>query len=424
MTTDLKSQRRLNISLRMQLTIALSLFSLILLGSLAFSLASMRDIRNRMQQGIDIDGSLSRAANQVALNALQARRYEKDIFLSLGETAEYNAYRASWAQSHAALDQSIAAFKALATDEIDRQQAERWRGDSQSYQETMRNVLRRIEAGELRGSITANDALETGEGPIRELTETALRASEDKVIRARQSADGLIALTEQNTRVSLVLGGLAAVLVVALIIVTPRLLLGPVRSLQQATAQIAAGDYSQQVPASNTSEFAELAGSFNHMIGRIQQQIRELDQRALVEQQNQRLQELLGLVRALETPVIPLQTDALLVPLVGYLDATRAERIKQNVLESIHSQRARVVLLDITGIATVDETVAAFFQQIATGVRLLGASLMITGITPAVAQTLARMGVSLGLVETAGRLHDGVQRVIARGLLSSDPSRN
>ncbi len=408
----------------MQLTIALSLFSLILLGSLAFSLASMRDIRNRMQQGIEIDGALNRAADQVALNALQARRYEKDIFLSLGETAEYTAYRASWVQAHAGLDRSIAAFEALATDAIDRQQAERWRGESQNYQEAMRSVLGRIESGELRGSTTANNALETSEGPIRELTETALRVSQDKLIRAHQSADGLIALAEQSTRVSLALGGLAAMLAVALVIVTPRLLLGPVRSLQRATAQIAAGDYSQQVPTSNTSEFAELAGSFNHMIGRIQQQIRELDQRGLVDQQNRRLQELLGLVRALETPVIPLQSDALLVPLVGYLDAARAERIKQSVLESVHSQRARVVLLDITGIATVDEAVAAFFQQVASGVRLLGASLMITGITPAVARTLASMGVSLGLIETAGRLHDGVQRVIGQGLLASGPSRN
>lgn len=424
MSSSTTTQQRFHISLRWQLTVALGLFSLILLGSLAFSLASLRDIRNRMQQGLEVDGSLSRAASQVALTALQARRYEKDIFLSIGEEAEYNAYQASWEQTHAALEQAISAFGALAVTPDDQQLAEHWRADTQIYQQTMRTVLSKIDSGELGNQILANDTLEESDGPIRELTETALRASQDNAARARQSADELIALTERSAHISLLLGILAAILAVILIIITPRRLLAPMRNLQQATAQIAAGDFSQRVPSSLASEFNQLADGFNHMAERIQQQLREIDQRAVVEEQNRRLQELLGLVRTLETPVIPLQTDALLVPLVGYLDTTRAERIKHSILERVHSQRARIVLLDITGIATVDQTVAAFFQQIASAVRLLGASLMITGISPAVAQTLARMGSQLGMIETAGSLHDGVQRVITRSMLLNNHSQN
>lgn len=112
----------------------------------------------------------------------------------------------------------------------------------------------------------------------------------------------------------------------------------------------------------------------------------------------------------LSTPVLKLSDELLLLPVVGLVDSDRARQMTDQLLKEIRTNRARVVIIDITGVAAVDSMVANHLLQAAEAARLLGARAILTGLSAEVAQTLVRIGVDLSKVETAGNLQDGVER--------------
>ncbi len=118
-------------------------------------------------------------------------------------------------------------------------------------------------------------------------------------------------------------------------------------------------------------------------------------------EQNRRQQRLLELVATLETPTVALADGVLLAPLVGHLDGQRAAALTQRLLHTVHEQRARMVLLDIAGVVEVDDEVASALIRTARAVRLLGCEVTITGISSAVATTLARRSAALEGIATA-----------------------
>jgi len=124
---------------------------------------------------------------------------------------------------------------------------------------------------------------------------------------------------------------------------------------------------------------------------------------AIIYQQRQDLLEL-------STPVIKLMDSILVVPLIGTIDSRRTQQVMEKLLNTIVSNGAKVAILDITGVPTVDTLVANHIIKTATAVRLLGADLIITGISPVVAQTIVHLGVDLsgvGVV-TKAIIADGV----------------
>jgi rsbT co-antagonist protein RsbR len=127
---------------------------------------------------------------------------------------------------------------------------------------------------------------------------------------------------------------------------------------------------------------------------------------------NAHMESLLSLVRDLETPAIPLLQGVLLVPLVGQLDTHRAARITQAVLDAVVQQRAEVVIIDITGISAVDTSIVRRIERLARSVQLLGARTMLTGVSAAVAQTIAQQELDFSEIRTVGRLQDGVAAVL------------
>ncbi|WP_029214511.1 STAS domain-containing protein [Kallotenue papyrolyticum] len=127
---------------------------------------------------------------------------------------------------------------------------------------------------------------------------------------------------------------------------------------------------------------------------------------------NQQQAALLELVRDLETPAIPILDGVLALPLIGHLDTRRAAHLTEAALQAVHRERARVVIIDITGVSVVDSAVAQRIEQLAQAIRLLGARVMLTGMRAEVAQTIAAQGLDFSAVETAGRLQDGIARVL------------
>ncbi len=127
-----------------------------------------------------------------------------------------------------------------------------------------------------------------------------------------------------------------------------------------------------------------------------------------------RLQEKLILVQRrtiseLSTPVIPLLEGILVMPLIGSVDTERAHRITEVVLEEVSRRRARVMIMDITGVPVVDTAVANALLRTAAAARLLGAETILVGITPAVAQTMIQLGVALEGLITRADLQSGVE---------------
>lgn len=120
-----------------------------------------------------------------------------------------------------------------------------------------------------------------------------------------------------------------------------------------------------------------------------------------LEQRNVEQKRLLELVAALELPILQIDDQVLLVPLVGNLDSRRAEQLRNRILETVAAKRAHTVIIDITGITLIDTAVAKALIDTAAAIRLLGARTIISGIRPAVAQTLVHLNAGLGDIATA-----------------------
>ena len=142
----------------------------------------------------------------------------------------------------------------------------------------------------------------------------------------------------------------------------------------------------------------------------------EETQRALeeVRESHERQRELLRLVQELSTPLVPVTDEILVLPLVGTVDSRRAEQIMDVLLEGVSNRRARVVILDITGVPVVDTSVANHLLQATQAVRLLGAECVLVGITPEVAQTVVGLGVDLRGLTTRSDLQGGIEYALRR----------
>jgi anti-anti-sigma factor len=113
-------------------------------------------------------------------------------------------------------------------------------------------------------------------------------------------------------------------------------------------------------------------------------------------------------LRDVSSPLCPLTSDVLLMPLVGAIDNDRAKLIMNTLLQGVAANRARIVILDITGVPEMDAQVAAALLRSAQAVRMLGAQLVLTGISTQMAQALVHLGVDLSALITRGSLQGGI----------------
>ncbi|OWY16797.1 MULTISPECIES: STAS domain-containing protein [Thioclava] len=134
--------------------------------------------------------------------------------------------------------------------------------------------------------------------------------------------------------------------------------------------------------------------------------IGERDQ--IIERQRQEMLEL-------STPVVELWDRVLTLPLIGTLDSARAQEVMENLLQTILERQAEVVIMDITGVGTVDTQVAQHLLRAAAAVRLMGAECIISGISPMIAQTMVQLGIDVGTVSTRSSIRtalaDALQKV-------------
>ena len=196
---------------------------------------------------------------------------------------------------------------------------------------------------------------------------------------------------------------------------------------EQTLTRVADGDFEQSIVIGSDSDaLASLEMGINFMI---------LDLRAMMEEnraQEQRLrrqaEELAAklvkieqqeaAIRELSTPVIEVWDDVLVLPIVGILDTKRSVELMNNLLQSIVRTQSKNIIIDITGVEVVDTKTADYLLKVVRAARLLGARCVLTGLGPAVAQTLVDIGADLTEVTTLRNLKEGLKHCLGRAQIT------
>lgn len=114
-------------------------------------------------------------------------------------------------------------------------------------------------------------------------------------------------------------------------------------------------------------------------------------------------------IQALSTPIMPVYEGILVLPLVGTIDARRAGQVMEVMLEGVVREQAEVVIVDITGVSVVDVQVANYLLQAARAIQLIGAQMVLVGISAEVAQTMVQLRVELSKIITRANLKAGIE---------------
>ena len=255
----------------------------------------------------------------------------------------------------------------------------------------------------------------------------------------------LMAAVEGSYRGYWLGAALAILVMVALpVLVIMRVTVPSVRQMVLAAERIRQGDLEQRFQASGTRELVQIGEALDAMVAQIQSSVEErskalaaleesekvarsmLAQKELDEAELKKRYEVIETqqlaIRAMSTPIIRVWNEVLALPVVGLLDRERATEIMEKLLAAIAQQRARVAIVDLTGVESVDEATAEHLVKLMQSVRLLGARGIVTGLRPEVARRLVATGVELQGVETLATLHEAI-RMCLQGPAGQAPGR-
>jgi len=130
---------------------------------------------------------------------------------------------------------------------------------------------------------------------------------------------------------------------------------------------------------------------------------------AMMADREQTIRQQQDAIRELSTPTLQVRDRLLILPIIGLLDTQRAKQLTDSLLHAVRAHRARVVVMDITGVATVDSKVANHLIQTVEAAALMGAAVIVTGVSAEVAQSLVTLGIDLGRITTLGDLQGGLE---------------
>lgn len=170
----------------------------------------------------------------------------------------------------------------------------------------------------------------------------------------------------------------------------------PIQSLAQVAGELARGRLHVEVETGRDDEIGDLSRSFEAMRKSLVE---------LVERQDAKIE-------ALSVPLIPVRDDMMAMPLIGELDPRRMEKVREILVEGLHTTGAKAVLLDLTGVSKLSEPGAAAMIRAAKAARLLGVQVVLTGMQPGVASDLAQLDFQLEGIETARSLESGIEMAL------------
>lgn len=150
----------------------------------------------------------------------------------------------------------------------------------------------------------------------------------------------------------------------------------------------------------------EMMSSVGSQIGQVIERRRAEDERAQLQERIIQMQD--AQLAELSTPLIPVTDRVVVMPLIGAMDAKRAERMVDALLRGVAHKRVPFAIVDITGVSVIDTHVANALVQVAQAARLLGTEVVLTGIRPGVARSLLGLGVDLQGITSRKTLQSGL----------------
>jgi rsbT co-antagonist protein RsbR len=169
-------------------------------------------------------------------------------------------------------------------------------------------------------------------------------------------------------------------------------------------------DLAQQRAGQDVKRLADLLWDLTMLLDKLGLYTTEVYQEsreAVIHRQQHELMEL-------STPVVQLWDEVLALPLIGTLDSGRTQVVMENLLQRVVETGARIAIIDITGVPTVDTLVAQHLMKTVAATRLMGADCIISGIRPQIAQTIVHLGVNLNDIITKATLADAFQIALQR----------
>lgn len=177
-------------------------------------------------------------------------------------------------------------------------------------------------------------------------------------------------------------------------------------------------DFAQQRAGQDSKKLAEMLWDLTSLLDKLGLYTTEAYQEtreSVIMRQQQELMEL-------STPVVRLWDEVLALPLIGTLDSARTQVVMENLLQQVVETGARIAIIDITGVPTVDTLVAQHLMKTVAATRLMGADCIISGIRPQIAQTIVHLGVNLNDIVTKATLADAFMIALQR--LGATVTRN
>ena len=186
--------------------------------------------------------------------------------------------------------------------------------------------------------------------------------------------------------------------------------------IEDILAAVAAGDLDARVNSETEDDLSGIEAAIDLLIDDLTDELKQREkmqkevedklskiqeqQKTIVQQQEDLLE--------LSSPVSKVWDNVLILPVIGTLDSQRTQIMMENLLEKIVETGCTISILDITGVPTVDTQVANHLLKTVTSARLLGAECIISGISPAIAQTIVHLGIDLSSIKTKATLQDAM----------------
>jgi rsbT co-antagonist protein RsbR len=186
--------------------------------------------------------------------------------------------------------------------------------------------------------------------------------------------------------------------------------------IEDILASVAAGDMDARIQSDIEDDLSGIEAAIDLLINDLTDELRQREkmqkeletklskiqeqQKTIVQQQEDLLE--------LSSPVSKVWDNILILPVIGTLDSQRTQIMMENLLQKIVDTGCTISILDITGVPTVDTQVANHLLKTVTSARLLGAECIISGISPAIAQTIVHLGIDLSVIRTKATLQDAM----------------